>query len=124
MAEGWLRHFGGQKTEVFSAGTMANGVHPLAIKHMAEAGVDISDQISQKVDEFLDHEFDVVVTVCDHAAQSCPTFPGAPRTVHQPFEDPQFPYDPSEPDDDVFQRVRDQIRDWAEAFVAAETESA
>ncbi len=123
MAEGWLRHFGGDDFEIFSAGVMANGVHPLAIKHMADAGVDITSQISQTVDEFLDQEFDIVVTVCDYARQSCPVFPGAPRTIHHPFEDPQMPYDSNEPDDDVFLRVRDQIRQWSQTFVQEHRES-
>ena len=117
MAEGWLRHFGGDAVEVFSAGTVPKGVHPLAIEVMAEAGVDITGHTSDSVTKYLKDDFDVVVTVCDNAKEACPIFPGAKRTVHRAFEDPDYPDMPPDEFRDVFRRIRDEIRDWAKAFI-------
>lgn len=110
MAEGFWRHLGGDRWEVFSAGVDPKGVNPVAVAVMAEAGVDISAQRSKNVTEFHGQPFDLVVTVCDNAAAACPSFPGAKCRVHWPFEDP-----PHLPGDDeaklvVWRRVRDQIR--------------
>jgi arsenate reductase len=88
MAEGWVRHDLGQKVEVLSAGTRPCFVHPLAIKVMAEAGVDISHHRSKGLAEFLGEEFDLVVTVCDDAREACPVFPGAKKQVHEGIPDP------------------------------------
>lgn len=117
MAEGWLRHFGGDAVEVFSAGTAPKGVHPLAIEVMAEAGVDISRHTSDSVANYLNDEFDVVVTVCDNAKEACPVFPGAKRTVHRAFEDPDYPDMPPDEFREVFRRIRDEIRGWAGEFI-------
>ena len=76
MAEGWTRHIYGDTVEVYSAGTAPHGVDPRAVTVMAEAGVDISKQSSNHVDEYLDIPFDLIVTVCDSARESCPFFPG------------------------------------------------
>ncbi|MEM9882567.1 MAG: arsenate reductase ArsC [Planctomycetota bacterium] len=123
MAHGWLQHLGGDAVEVASAGTKPKGVHPLSIEVMAEAGVDISGHTSDRVDTYVDHDFDVVVTVCDAARESCPVFPGAKRTLHRSFEDPDYPEmaenNPAE-FRRVFCRIRDEIRDWAVGFLAAE----
>ncbi|MFW6059999.1 MAG: arsenate reductase ArsC [Phycisphaeraceae bacterium] len=118
MAEGWLRHFGGDWFDVRSAGTQPKGVHPLAIKVMREAGVDIGGQASEHVDKFRDQRFDVVVTVCDAAREACPVFPNAGRTVHRSFDDPDKATGSPEQVLDVFRRVRDEVRDWAKDFVA------
>ncbi|HAE84174.1 MAG TPA: protein-tyrosine-phosphatase, partial [Ktedonobacter sp.] len=75
MAEGLLRHLGGERFEVFSAGTEATLVRPLAIKAMAELGIDIAGQQSKTLDRYLDEPFDEVITVCDTAAEACPIFP-------------------------------------------------
>lgn len=88
MAEGILRHLGGDKVEVHSAGTVVTRVHPLAIAAMAEKGVDISAQSSKHLDEFVEQEFDYVVTVCDNAREACPIFPGAPEQIHWSIPDP------------------------------------
>jgi arsenate reductase (thioredoxin) len=88
MAEGLLRHFGGERFEVFSAGTEATQVRPLAIRAMAELGIDISRQESKTLDSYLGKPFDEVITVCDRAAEACPVFPGALRHRHRSFEDP------------------------------------
>lgn len=82
MAEGLLRSLGGAQFESFSAGTEATHVRPLAIKAMAELGVDISRQRSKVLTEYLQQPFDYVVTVCDQANESCPVFPGAAQRLH------------------------------------------
>ena len=88
MAEGFLRYLGNDRFEVFSAGTEATFVRPMAIKAMAELGIDISHQQSKTLDRYLDQPFDEVITVCDTAAEACPVFPGAARRRHWSFEDP------------------------------------
>ena len=88
MAEGWARHLKPAQIEPFSAGIEPKGVHPLAVKVMQEAGVDISSQRSKHVREFLDEQIDYVVTVCGEAHEACPVFPGKTRVVHVGFEDP------------------------------------
>ncbi len=118
MAEGWLRHFaGGSDIEVFSAGTHPKGVHPLAIEVMSEAGVDISAHTSDHVSRYQHDAFDVVVTVCDSAKEACPVFPGAKRTVHHSFEDPDDPRLSPDELKRLFRRIRDEIRDWARQFI-------
>ncbi|MEE9260572.1 MAG: arsenate reductase ArsC [Candidatus Scalindua sediminis] len=88
MAEGLLKHYGNGKFEVYSAGFMPSSVHPLAIKAMAELGIDITDQRSKSVMEFLGHEFSYVITVCDNAKMVCPTFPGKHIYIHWSIKDP------------------------------------
>jgi len=91
MAEGLMRAFHGDQVDVVSAGSRPAGwVHPLAIGALAEIGIDISDAQSKGAEQFLDQRFDVVVTVCDSAAQDCPLWPGAARIEHWPIEDPTF----------------------------------
>lgn len=88
MAEGWVRHDLGDQVEVFSAGTMPSGVHPLAVRVMAEVGIDVSTHRSKSLSEFWGEDFDLVVTVCDAARQVCPSFPGAAKQVHESIADP------------------------------------
>jgi len=97
MAEGLAREFHGDVVEVVSAGSRPAGwVHPLAIRALAEIGIDASGHTSKSADQFIDEEFDVVVTVCDSAAQDCPLWPGATRIEHWPIEDPSWgPDDPN-----------------------------
>ena len=91
MAEGLARAFHGDVVDVVSAGSRPAGwVHPLAVQAMQQLGVDITDQTSKSADQFLEQPFDVVITVCDSAAQDCPTWPGAKRIEHWPIEDPTF----------------------------------
>lgn len=116
MAEGWLRHFGGEDVEVASAGTKPKGVHPLSIKVMADAGVDISGHTSDHIDRYADRRFNVAVTVCDNAKEACPVFHNADEHVHHRFEDPDAELPPAE-QEALFCRIRDEIRDWAKAFV-------
>ena len=88
MAEGYLRARYGDRYEAFSAGTVASTVSPLTVRVMAEIGIDISGQRSKDLGVFIGEEMDVVVTVCDAAAATCPMFPGAKRTIHASFPDP------------------------------------
>ena len=87
MAEGWAHALKGDVIEAFSAGIETHGLNPNAVKVMAEVGVDISRQRSKHVDELKGIEFDCVVTVCDHAYDACPLFPGRTKVVHQGFDD-------------------------------------
>jgi arsenate reductase (thioredoxin) len=119
MGEGWVRHDLGGRVEVHSAGTRPSVVHPLAIRVMAEAGVDISSHESKSVEALKSLVFDLVVTVCDSARESCPIFPGARKTLHEPFEDPALAGD-GEDAVPVFRRVRDEIRARLVPLVAAE----
>ena len=108
MAEGLLRHDAGDRFEVASAGTRPGSVRPEAITAMAEIGIDISGHRSKHVDEFAGQNFDVVLTVCDNARQSCPVFPASVMRLHQSFDDPVTP--------DDFRRVRDELRRYLSAW--------
>ena len=119
MGEGWVRHDLGDRVEVHSAGTRPSFVHPLAIRVMAAAGVDISSNRSKSLDEMKGLAFDLVVTVCDSAREACPILPGARKTLHQAFEDPALAGD-GENALPVFRRVRDEIRARLVLLVAAE----
>jgi arsenate reductase (thioredoxin) len=120
MAEGLFRHEGGDRYEVFSAGTRPSIVRPEAIAVLAEIGIDISRQRSKSVDEFVAQPLDLVITVCDNAKESCPVFPGRTRRLHWPFEDPAHVEGTEEERKAAFRRVRDQIGPKIRAFLAAE----
>ena len=117
MAEGWLRHLAGSEFEAHSAGTQATAVRPLAIRVMAEAGVDISGQASKKLDRYLREPWDYVVTVCDQANESCPFFPGGKRRLHWSLPDPSQAIGSEEEQLEVYRRVRDEIRKHIEQFI-------
>ena len=120
MAEGWARHLKADTVEAFSAGTNPHGMNKLAIRAMAEAGVDITSHWSKTPAE-LKTTFDVVVTVCDSAHESCPIFPGA-RIVHVGFEDPPRLAKGAASDDEAmphYRRVRDEIRKFIETLPGA-----
>lgn len=108
MAEGWLRHLSAGRVEAASAGTEPRGLHPLAVRVMAERGVDISRQRSKHLSEVQGSRFDWVVTVCDRARQSCPVFPGA-RTVHWDLPDPAEARGSEDEVAEAFRRVRDEL---------------
>ena len=116
MAEGLLRNLAGDKFEVESAGTVASFVRPQAIAAMAEIGIDISGHRSKCLDEFLDTEFEYVITVCDNANESCPVFPGNARRIHWGFDDPAEAKGDDEDVAEVFRRVRDEIREKLRSF--------
>jgi arsenate reductase len=120
MAEGFLRALGGDRYEAFSAGTQARGIHPLAIAAMAERDIDISESAghrSKSLQEFLGQPLDLVVTVCDEAAEECPFFPGARRQEHWSFPDPSAATGTQEERLAVFRRVRDAIEARLERFL-------
>lgn len=118
MAEGYLRHAAGNEYEAFSAGTDPVGLNPLAVEAMREIGIDISQQRSKHVREFLGAKFPFVVTVCDRAREQCPIFPGAIRFIHWSFPDPAAAQGSHEERLQAFRQVRDQItRHIDEQFV-------
>jgi arsenate reductase len=110
MAEGLLRFLGGDHFEAFSAGTEATQVRPLAMKAMAEVGVDISKQQSKTLQRYLTEPFDEVITVCDTAAEACPLFPGAAKMKHWSFPDPSKATGSEAQQLAVYRHVRDDIR--------------
>jgi len=110
MAEGLLRHLDGERFEVFSAGTEATFVRPLAIRAMAELGIDISRQLSKTLDHYLGEVFDDVITVCDTAAEACPVFSGAVRLRHWSFEDPSKASGNEAEQLAVYRHVRDELQ--------------
>ncbi|MBI3308672.1 MAG: arsenate reductase ArsC [Candidatus Melainabacteria bacterium] len=110
MAEGLLRHFHGTKHEAYSAGIHPSTVNPNAIKVMNEIGIDISNQRSKSVNEYLGQSFDKVITVCDNAKESCPVFPGKAQRSHWSFIDPALATGTEDEKLKVFRAVRDQIQ--------------
>jgi arsenate reductase len=112
MAEGWLRALGGDRYEAASAGTEATGVHPLAVRAMAEAGVDLRGHTSKTLDRFVGERWDWVITVCDAANERCPLFPGAGRRLHRSFDDPSRATGSEAERLAAFRRVRDEIHHW------------
>ena len=123
MAEGLLRHDGGEKFEVESAGVEASFVRPQAIEAMREVGIDISGHRSKSVDEFLGQEFDYVITVCDNANERCPVFPGKTERIHWGFDDPAAAQGDEAERLAVFRRVRDEIRERLRQFIAESASS-
>ncbi len=120
MAHGWMRHLGGARVLVESAGTEPRGVHPMAVEVMAEVGIDISGHTSDHVDRYAGEEFDLVVTLCDSARETCPVFPGAGRLLHHSFEDPDRPGMGDKALREAFRRVRDQIGEFSRTLLAEE----
>ncbi len=113
MAEGLLRHDAGDRFEVESAGTKASFVRLEAIAALREIGIDISGHRSKHVDEFDGQHFDYVITVCDHARESCPVYFGSAKLIHNSFEDPPAPGVGTEEERMiVFRRVRDELRTY------------
>ncbi len=113
MAEAWARHLRGDVVEPYSAGIEAHGLNPNAVRVMAEAGVDISGYRSKRVDELKGVEFDCVVTVCGHANEHCPVFPGKAKKIHVGFDDPPKLAAAAKTEEDAldhYRRVRDEIR--------------
>ncbi|MFP7754354.1 arsenate reductase ArsC [Thermodesulfobacteriota bacterium B35] len=119
MAEGWARHLKGDVIEPYSAGIERHGMNPRAIRVMREAGVDISGQNSKLISELPLQEFDYVITVCDHAHESCPLFPGRTRVVHAGFDDPPRLAAGADSEEEKlapYRRVRDEIRAFVETL--------
>ena len=117
MAEGWARHLKADSIEAYSAGIATHGLNPDAVAVMKEAGVDISGQRSQHIDEMRDVPLDYLVTVCGHAHESCPVFPGKAKVVHYPFDDPPRLAEGATNVEErlaPYRRVRDEIRSMVE----------
>ncbi len=117
MAEGWARHLKGDLFEAYSAGIEKHGLNPSAVKVMAEAGVDISGQQSTLIDELSAREFDYVITLCGHANETCPFFPG-PK-IHIGFDDPSSLTLGAQNEDEAlshYRRVRDEIKNFVEGL--------
>lgn len=115
MAEGWARHLKKEEVEACSAGIKCHGMNPHAVRVMEEAGVDMSGHTSKTLDELPDQNFEVVVTLCGHANETCPFFPGQVRRVHRGFDDPPSLCAEMTNEDEiraVYRRVRDEIRDF------------
>ena len=119
MAEGWARYLKSDVLEAHSAGTRKSQVNLHAIRVMAQAGVDISSQWSKDVDEVLHIPFDYVVTVCGHAHENCPLFPGRAKIVHVGFDDPPKLAEDAKTEEEAlahYRRVRDEIRAFIETL--------
>jgi arsenate reductase len=113
MAEAWTKHLKRGEITAFSAGIIRHGLNPYAVRVMEEAGVDMSGQHSKTVDELPESAFDFVVTLCGHAQETCPFFPGAARRVHRGFDDPPSLCAGLADEDAIlaiYRRVRDEIR--------------
>jgi arsenate reductase len=119
MAEGWARALVADRIDARSAGVTPHGLDPRAVAVMAEAGVDISGRRSKHVDDLAGIPFDVVITVCDAARESCPVFPATTRTIHRSFEDPPHLARNATTHEEAlmhYRRVRDEIRAFVEAL--------
>ncbi len=123
MAEGWTRHLKGDVIEVYSAGVEVHGLNSNAVKVMAEVGIDISDHVSRHIDDFKTVALDVVVTVCGHAHESCPVFPGSCKIIHVGFDDPPkmakvvADLGGSEAEQlECYRKVRDEIKAFVETL--------
>jgi len=118
MAEGFAKHLGKDLLEVHSAGLIAAGVHPRAVAVMQEAGIDISRQRSKEIDQNLLNTMDIVITLCDNAAEACPWTPPDIKRLHWPVNDPVGTIGTEERIMKQFRRARDEIREKIEQFVA------
>ncbi len=119
MAEGFTRELKGDRFTAYSAGVDPHGMNPLACQVMEEAGVDISGGHSKHVDELKDITFDYVVTVCGHADETCPRFPGKTKVIHRGFDDPPRLAKGTSTDEEAlphYRRVRDEIKLWVQTL--------
>jgi arsenate reductase (thioredoxin) len=126
MAEGWARHLMSDTIEAYSAGVEPHGMNPLAIEAMAEAGVDITAQSSKHVDELSNVPLDYVITVCDHANETCPVFPGKTKRLHVSFDDPPRLAKNAKTKAEAmphYRRVRDEIKSFIQRLPEALTEA-
>ena len=117
IAEGYLRYFSGNNAEVYSAGVETHGVNPRAIKIMEEDNIDISNHTSNHVDEYRNIDFDLVLTVCDHAKEVCPYFPTNAKKIHHNFPDPAKAKGTEDEIMNEFRKVRNLIKDYCKDLV-------
>jgi len=116
IAEGWARHLKSDVIEACSAGVWPVGVSLRAMQVMAEAGVDISSHTSDHVDDFMEIDFDYVITLCDNARERCPIFTGKAKMIHKSFDDPTFVVGNTDEIMRAFRQARDQIREFVETL--------
>lgn len=115
MAEGWARALKANQVEAFSAGIECHGLNPRAVRVMAEAGVDISSQRSKTIENLPTLQYDYVITLCSHAEEHCPIFPGKARVIHHGFDDPPGLAKSAKTEEEAlshYRRVRDEIRSF------------
>ncbi|MDQ0639033.1 arsenate reductase [Pedobacter sp. W3I1] len=117
LAEGYLKHFAQNKAKIYSAGIEVHGVNPRAIKVMAEDGIDISGQTSNNIEEYFYVPFDYVITVCDHAKESCPYFPTQATKLYHNFPDPAKAVGTDEEIMAEFRNTRDLVKVYIKGFV-------
>ena len=117
IAEGYLRYFAGDNAELYSAGIETHGVNPKAIEIMKEDGIDLSGHTSNNIDEYMNIDFDYVITVCDNAKENCPYFPTKAIKLHSNFPDPAKATGTEEHIMEQFRMVREMIRQYSEGFV-------
>ena len=118
IAEGYLRHYAGNKAIIYSAGIETHGVNPRAIATMKEDGIDISHHTSNNIEEYRDIDFDFVITVCDNAKERCPFFPSNAQKFHHNFPDPAKATGTEEEILQEFRKVRQLIKNYCQQFVA------
>jgi arsenate reductase len=117
IAEGYLRFFAETKAEVYSAGVETHGVNPRAIATMKDDGIDISNHTSNHIDEYVNIDFDFVITVCDNAKERCPFFPSKAKKFHYNFPDPAKAIGTEEEIKKQFNLVRERIKEYCKSFV-------
>ena len=118
IAEAYLRYFAGEKAEIYSAGVETHGVNPRAISTMKEDGIDISQHTSNNIDEYVNIDFDFVITVCDNAKERCPYFPTKAKKFHQNFPDPAKATGTEEAILELFREVRQMIKRYSQQFAS------
>jgi arsenate reductase len=118
IAEGYLRFFAETKAEVYSAGVETHGVNPRAIATMKDDGIDISNHTSNHIDEYVNIDFDFVITVCDNAKERCPFFPSKAKKFHYNFPDPAKAIGTEGEIKEQFKQVRQLIKEYCEKFVS------
>ena len=118
IAEAYLRHFAGEKAAIYSAGVETHGVNPRAISTMKEDGIDISQHTSNNIDEYVNIDFDFVITVCDNAKERCPFFPTKAKKFHQNFPDPAKATGTEEAILEQFREVRQIIKSYSQQFAS------
>ena len=118
IAEAYLRYFAGEKAAIYSAGVETHGVNPIAISTMKEDGIDISQHTSNNIDEYVNIDFDFVITVCDNAKERCPFFPTKAKKFHQNFPDPAKATGTEEAILEQFREVRQMIKRYSQQFAS------
>ena len=120
IAEGLLRKEAGDRFDIFSAGSHPSRVHPAAISVMEEWGIDISHQKSESIDNFIDNNFDIIITVCDNANQSCPVFPNEKIRLHWSIKDPFHGWSDNQEGLQPYRIARDELKKRIDEFLSSE----